>query len=144
MSEYDFEQFSESSFPYIAHPPLIVATIACSTMIEEVGANYINTYVETASYDPNKTSPRQVLTDIEKHYPESEDYDTEKIAELVINARNDISHYVTERGETITFRTFDEFYEAVVEGIKLVDSMLKHLILLPIADFEESLNKLPP
>ncbi|TQQ79188.1 hypothetical protein EGH24_12415 [Halonotius terrestris] len=142
MGEHDFEQFSESAFPYIAHPPLIVATIACSTMIEEVGANYINAYVAAESYDLDETSPRQVLKDIEEHYPESGDYDTTKIDELVIDARNDISHYVTGRGETITLRDFEEFYQAVGEGMRLVNSMLLNLIQPPIVEFRASLDKL--
>jgi hypothetical protein len=143
MNEYDFEQLSVNSFPYIAHPPLIVATIACSTMIEEVGAYYVNGCVEDEHRSLDNTSASRILQDVREFYPDSEDFDIDKIDKWVVDTRNDISHYVTQRGETVSLDGFQMFYEAIVEGIELVDSVLTDLVTPPQMEFQEQLDRLP-
>lgn len=142
-NEYDFEQLSLNSFPYIAHPPLIVATIACSTMIEEVGAHYVNGCVEDEHRNLDETSVSEILEDLEQFHPRSEEFDFEKIDNWVVDTRNDISHYVTQRGETVSLDDFQSFYEAVIEGIELVDAVLAKLINPPRHEFERKLDQLP-
>ena len=70
-NDNNFEHVSESAFPFISHPPLIVATIACSTMIEEVGAKYINAVIDGEPHPPDQTSAGPILSDLENYYPES-------------------------------------------------------------------------
>lgn len=129
------------AFPYIAHPPLIVAAIACSTMIEEVGATYVNAFVEGKSYDLDETSVGDVFSDIIEEYPDIDDFDATAISDHVIGARNDVSHYVTKRENIASIDDFEDFYVAVIEGMELVDGLLAELVQKPIEDFEQSLEK---
>lgn len=139
---HSFEQLSKGAFPYISHPPLIVAIIACSSMIEEVGAKYINAYVDEKDYDLDETSPRSVLRDLEEYHPKSGDFDIDKIDNQVIQSRNDISHYITNRGDVVGYSSFEKFYNAVIDGVELVDVVLADLVYQPIFDLHSTLEQL--
>lgn len=141
QSDHNFNRHSMRAFPYIAHPPLIVAAIACSTMIEEVGATYVNAFVEGKSYDLDETSVGDVFSDIIEEYPDIDDFDATAISDHVIGARNDVSHYVTKRENIASIDDFEDFYVAVIEGMELVDGLLAELVQKPIEDFEQSLEK---
>ena len=139
-NRHDFEELTNTSFPYISHPPLIVATIACSTMIEEVGATWLNAYVDEVHHKMDNTSVGQVVRDIETHHSQSNEFDFGVIKEWVVDTRNDISHYVTRRGETVGLDEFEEFAIAVQEGMHLVDSLLSELVVPPIEEFQSDLS----
>jgi len=139
-NRHDFEELTNTSFPYISHPPLIVATIACSTMIEEVGATWLNAYVKEVHHKMDNTSVGQVVNDIETHHSQSNEFDFGEIKEWVVDTRNDISHYVTRRGETVGLDEFEEFAIAVQEGMNLVNSLLSELIHPPIEEFQSDLS----
>lgn len=141
-SDYNLERLSAGAFPYIAHPPLIVATVACTTMIEEVGVEYINAYVEDQDYNRNQdhTSARLVLEDLESSFPNIEQVNTQAIKDHVIEARDNISHYVTKRKNAVHIDDFEEFYNAVVEGVELVDAVLTKLIDQPTSQFQDELE----
>jgi hypothetical protein len=142
MSQDDFEELSKAAFPYISHPPLIVATIAASTMLEEIGATWVNAKVEKSNYDMDETSVADVMEDIETYHPKSKDFDFTEIEEYVVDARNDISHYVTRRGETVGVEEFEEYVEAVQKVMNLVDVLLSELVLPPIEEFKKELSRL--
>ena len=142
QGRHNFNRFSERAFPFIAHPPLIVATIACSSMIEEVGAKYINAYVDGVDYKLDETSPRSVLKDLEKHHPKGSSFEIDKIEEEVIKSRNNISHYITTRDDVVEINRFKTFYNAVIEGVELVDVVLADLLYQPILNFHSNLEHL--
>lgn len=139
-NQHDFEELTNASFPYISHPPLIVATIACSAMIEEVGATWLNAYVDEVHHKIDNTSVGEVVHDIETYYSQSNEFDFEGIEEWVVDTRNHISHYVTRRGETVGLDEFEEFAIAVQEGVNLVESLLSELVLPPIEGFRSDLS----
>lgn len=142
MSQNDFEELSKAAFPYISHPPLIVATIAASTMLEEIGATWVNAKVKKSDHDPDETSVADVMEDIETHHPKSKDFDFAEIEEYVVDTRNDISHYVTRRGETVGVDEFERYVIAIQNVMNLVDLLLSDLVLPPIEEFNEELSQL--
>ena len=139
--EYDFEELKSSSFPYISHPPLIVVIIACSTMIEEVGARWLNAYVDGVHHDMDLTSVSRIVRDIEAHYDQSDKFDFEEIKEWIVDTRNEISHYVTRRGETVGLDEIEEFKLGIRQGVELVDALLTELVLPPIEEFQNGLSR---
>ena len=138
-NQHHFEDLTNASFPYISHPPLIVAIIACSAMIEEVGATWLNAYVDEAHHKMDNTSVAEIVHDIKTHYSQSDKFDFEGIEEWVVNNRNDISHYVTRRGETVGLDEVEEFAIAVQQGVNLVDTLLSELVLPPVEEFRSDL-----
>lgn len=141
-NQYDFEDLTHDSFPYISHPPLIVAIIACSTMIEEVGATWLNAFIDDRHYKMNETSVSEVLTGIEEHYSDSDEFDIGGIETWVVDNRNEISHYITRRGETVGLDEFEEFAKAVQKGVVLVESLLHDLVIPPLEEFQNQLSRL--
>lgn len=141
-NQYDFEDLTHDSFPYISHPPLIVAIIACSTMIEEVGATWLNAYIDDMHHKMDETSVSEVLSDIEEHYSESGEFDIGGIETWVVDSRNEISHYITRRGETVELDEFEEFAKAVQKGVVLVESLLHDLVIPPLEGFQTQISRL--
>lgn len=143
-NEYDFEDLAHGSFPYISHPPLVVSIIACSTMIEEVGASWLNAYVDNDDVDHKmyNTSVREVLRDIEEHYEKSSEINIGEIETWVVDNRNEISHYITRRGGTVGLEEFEEFAAAVQEGVNLVEFLLSDLLVSPTEEFQNQLSRL--
>ena len=139
--EHDFEELTKGSFPYISHPPLIVVIIACSTMIEEVGARWLNAYVDGVHHKIDKTSVSCIVRDIETHYDQSDEFDFEWIREWIVDTRNEISHYVTRRGETVGLDDLEEFKLGIGQGVKLVDFLLTELVSPPIEEFQNGLSR---
>ena len=139
--EHDFEELTRGSFPYISHPPLIVVIIACSTMIEEVGARWLNAYVDEVDYEMDKTNVSSVVRNIETHYSRSDEFDFERIREWIVDTRNQISHYVTRRGETVGLDELEEFKLGIGQSVKLVDFLLTELVLPPIEEFQNGLSR---
>lgn len=138
--EHDFEELNRGSFPYISHPPLIVVIIACSTMIEEVGARWLNAYVDGVHHKMDQTSVSRIVRDIETHYDQSDEFDFEEIREWIVDTRNEISHYVTRRGETVGLDDIEEFKLGIGQGVRLVDFLLTELVLPPIEEFQNGLS----
>lgn len=141
-NEYDFEDLTHSSFPYISHPPLIVAIIACSTMIEEVGATWLNTYIDDVHHKMDDTSVTEVLSDLKQYYEKSDEFATDEIETWVVDNRHEISHYITRRGETVGLDEFEEFAKSVQEGVRLVETLLQELVLPPVEEFQNQLSSL--
>ena len=141
-NEYDFEDLTHRSFPYISHPPLIVAIIACSTMIEEVGATWLNSYVDGIDHDMDNTSVSDVLTDLQENYEKCGEFNVDDIETWVVDNRNEISHYITRRGETVGLDDFKHFRDAVQESVMLVDSLLSELVMPPLEEFQNQLTRL--
>lgn len=139
-NEHQLNQFSENAFPYIAHPPIIVATTACTTMIEEVGATYINSYVEGSYWDKDETSAKAVLDEIEAEYINDAELTTSKIRNWVIPSRDNLSHYVIKRSEVIDTSDFEKFYTGIIETIQLMHSLLNDLLFPQIDEFQSSLD----
>lgn len=140
-NDHDFEELTSNSFPYISHPPLIVAIIACSTMIEEVGARWLNAYVSDVHHKIDETSVRCIIDDIETHYAQSDAYNLGEIEEWIVDTRNEISHYVTRRGDTINLDELEEFRTAIREGTELVASLLSELVLPPVEGFQNNMSR---
>lgn len=139
--EHDFEELTRGSFPYISHPPLIVVIIACSTMIEEVGARWLNAYVDGVHHEIDQTSVSCIVCDIETHYDQSEEFDFEEIKKWIVDTRNEISHYVTRRGETVGLDELEAFKLGIKQGVELVDALLTELVSPPIEGFQNGLSR---
>lgn len=122
-----FPENSENSFSYIAHPPLVVATLGCTAMIEEVGALYLNK-LTSQSIPPDGTSCSRVLQKMRKSHLDTDEFDLDLIEDFVVDTRNDISHYITRRTNLITLDEFEEYCIAVLEGIELVRNLLIRLL----------------
>jgi len=127
------------SFQYVAHAPLVVATLSTTALIEEVGGTYINKKTEMtgSSVDFDNTSCSGVLSKLEQHYPTIGEYDVDAIRSHVVNSRNDFSHYITRRGDAITLDNFEEYYLALRGGLSLVLKIVDQLIFQQLAKRNE-------
>jgi hypothetical protein len=139
--EQKYEDISESAFSYIAHPPLIVATIACTTMIEEVGTAYINSFADGKHHNPENTNVSEVLKDVAEEYVDSDEFDFTAIDDHVVGSRNEISHYIRRRKNVVSIADFEEFHQAVMEGVRLVNELLTELIDRPLNEFMKALDQ---
>lgn len=131
-----FPENSENSFNYIAHPPLIVATLGCTAMIEEVGALYLNK-LTSQSIPTDNTSCSKVIKKIRKSHLNVDEFDLDSIEEFVVDTRNDISHYITRRTNLVTLDEFEDYCMAILEGIELV----RRLLILLLDDLLEVENQ---
>lgn len=139
--EHKYDDISESAFPYIAHPPLIVATIACTTMIEEVGTAYINSFADGKHHNPEETSVSDVLDDIIEEYTDSTEFEFAAIDNYVIESRNEVAHYIRRRKNVVSIADFEDFRQAVMEGVRLVNELLTELIDRPLSEFMKALDQ---
>lgn len=111
-------------------------------MIEEVGATWLNAYINDIDYNIDETNVRSVLSDVRRHYSGIDKFEIDEIEEWVVDNRNEISHYITRRGGTVSLEEFEEFVKAVQEGIRLVDSLLSELVMPPLQGFQHQLSRL--
>lgn len=122
-----FPDHTVDSFGYIAHPPLVVATLSCTAMIEEVGAEYINK-ITNMSVHPDETRCIDILGKIERSDLQHDQIDIDSIKSTVVNARNELAHYISSRGQVVTVESFQEYYLAIWNGLLLVRRLLNELL----------------
>lgn len=135
IEEYGrFENAGDGAYAFFAFPPLSVATLSCTAMIEEVGAMYINQFT-TDSVNPDNTSCSVIIDLLERHYDDIGDFDVASIREIVVNARNKISHYLTKRKGLVGVEMFNQYALAITQSVFLVRSLVFDLIFDTINRF---------
>jgi hypothetical protein len=128
--------YDETLFPYLSHPQIMVSTVTCTALIEEVGGHYINQH-EMESIDMDNTSPTKVLRKIEENYTEVEVIDLSLIRDEVTNTRTDMVHYIRKRGEAMDINNLDDYINACFECIRLVNRLVCELVYTSIEDYEK-------
>lgn len=136
MTQHDrFDEMGESAFAYIAHPPIVVSTLACSAMIEEVGAEYINQFVSGKSVNPENTQASKVLEKISGEFTEEPDFDISAIRETIVTSRNDISHYLSKRPKAVTAENLENHVTQGLASIRLVGLLNDDLVTDVFQDY---------
>lgn len=141
MTEYEtHSDMPEGAFEYLAHPPIIVSTMACTAMIEEVGAVYINKETDySVDYDGTRCS--EVLRKLEKGYSRSENHDFEVISESLIPKRTDFAHYMRRRQSGMGEAELIEHTEAAMETLKLIRALVTDLLSDKLNEHFEEVRK---
>lgn len=133
----EFENPIDSIYPYVAHPPLIVATLGCTAMIEEVGGHYLKKFTDE-NIDLDNTNCREVLRSLNSTYPRAKQYDISTITETVVAARNDFSHYLIERQDAIVTSSISKYIELCQECIRLVGILVREMRLVQFREYRET------
>lgn len=128
-----FEEAGEDAYAFFAFPPLIVATLSCTAMIEEVGAKYINQFTSD-SVNTDKTSSSRVLNLLDKYYADIDDFDIESVYSI-IDARNEIAHYMTTRKNVVEIDLFQQYADGVAQSIFLVRNLVLEFMFDILNDF---------
>ena len=125
-------------YPYIAHPPLIVATIGCTALIEEVGGYYLNKFTDKC-VDPDNTNSREILRDLEREYSRADEYRLEEIENQVVEARNDLSHHLIKRQDAISPSEIGEYIELCQECVRMMGSLVREIRSVTLENFREDI-----
>ena len=133
------QQYGPEQFSYIAHPPLLVAVLTSSAMIEEVGAVTVKELDTNVDPDLDDTTLENVLGWLRDENLAPENIDLEVLDDRLREARNDLSHSMTARATTVTLETFETYAEAVQTAIGLGLSLVNRLTTEVLAE----LNSLP-
>lgn len=126
-SPHHFEGYPESTFTYIAYPPLAVTIFACSALIEEVGCKFLNKMTEKGNINEDSTSPRYILNELRSNLDDSGKFDLDKIDQEIVDRRNDLSHYISEREGMIRIDELEDFYSGIGETIGVTTHMINIL-----------------
>ena len=137
-SQY-LQQYGPELFSYIAHPPLLVAVLTSSAMVEEVGAVTVKELDTDVDPDLDDTTLENVLGWLRDQNLTPENIDLNILDDRLREARNDLSHSMTARATTVTLDTFETYAEAVQTAIRLGLSLVNQLVRDVMAD----LNNLP-
>lgn len=121
-----YTSFDSEDIAYIAHPPIMVTTIACTALIEEVGGNYIDYYSEK-HINLDNTSSSVILDHIRELYDRSSEFDLEGIDGVLIETRNTLVHYIKSRHQSLKAEDFDEYSKLVMETIGLSKSLIESM-----------------
>ena len=130
-----FSGVGGNAFAYVAHPPIIVSTLACTAMIEEIGAEYINQFVSGKSVDLNKTRASDILETLADEFPNHPDFDISAIDETIVTARHDIAHYLRKRPEAVTVENHEEHMAQGLASIRLVGMLADQLLTQVVQDY---------
>lgn len=133
----EFEDPIDSIYPYVAHPPLIVATLGSTAMIEEVGGHFLKKFTDT-NIDSDNTNCREVLRSLNDAYPRAEQYDISTITETVVEARNDFSHYLIERQDAIATPDISRYIELCQECIRLAGILAREMCIVQFRECQET------
>ncbi|QLC34304.1 hypothetical protein EFA46_008825 [Halarchaeum sp. CBA1220] len=126
MAEHGYyDDLGVEGFGLVAFPPLITATLSCTAVLEDVGCIYINKYREPGEecINPDETRVGKILDLIEKRYPDSSDFDLDKIDQEVIQRRDEYAHYMERRQQTVTAEETDQFIEGIAEAFWLIRNL---------------------
>lgn len=118
---------NKDTFNFIAHPSIVVSVFACTSLIEEVGAKYINSCTSGHIHRDN-TSPGQVLSNLQDQSDILDQYDIDHVREFVIDTRNEIAHYILQRVQVVETQDFKEFFLGILEGEVVVRGILNQLM----------------
>lgn len=141
MESIRFENCEDDVFSYVAHPPLIVATVGCTATIEEVGSFYLNKFTDK-SHDPDSTNCSDVLRDLKETYPDADPDLIEKIIDVVVGARHDISHYLSKRDNAIPLNDIESYVELCQKCVVMMGSMVREIVRVRIVEFERGVFSL--
>lgn len=136
MEQNRFGNHNDEVFTYVAHPPLIVATVGCTATIEEVGTFYLNKYTDR-SHNPDNTSSKEVLQDLKETYERADPEVIEEIIETIVRARNDLSHYITRREGAIPIGDVERFIELCKECVRITGILVREMAELSLMEFEQ-------
>lgn len=126
----DSDQYNHAEagiFPYIAHPPMMVTTLACTAVIESVGAYYLNKYTDR-SISPDKKSSSVILEGLAAEYEPASVFEIEAITATVVEARHDLVHYSRDRHHQFTLERFDRYRDLVWQTIALNRILLTEIM----------------
>lgn len=126
ISNNHFRKNSEASFPYMAHPPILVATLACTALTEEIGAIYLKEIIGE-EVKKNHTSFKNILERLENNNLNS-DFDINFIQDNLYDIRISLAHYILKRKNAVSMGEFEDFATAVFECTDLVKAMANDLI----------------
>lgn len=129
-----FEGMVEAVYSYLAHPPLIVATIGCTALIEEVGSRFINKFSEN-HIDPDSTRCRDILTELEEIYVGEEEFDFEDIKSTIVGARNDYGHYIRKRKPIVNTEDLGEFVDLCTQCIRLALGIVRDMLRAKVTQY---------
>lgn len=121
-----YDKFDSDDITFIAHPPIMVTTIACTALIEEIGGHYIN-YCSEKSINMDNTSSSAVLEDIEQVYDKSSEFDWGGIEAVLIETRDNLVHYIKSRQQSLNAEDFEQYSELVMETIRLSRSLVESM-----------------
>lgn len=133
-----FDEMGKNAFAYIAHPPIIVSTMACSAMIEEVGAEYINQFVPGESIDPDDTRANYVLDVLTGEFSQDSDFNISAIRETIVSSRNDISHYLSKRPQAVTIENLENHVDQGLASIRFVGRLTDELMTDAFRNYQDS------
>jgi len=129
-------QESSSIYPYVAHPPLMVATLGSTAMIEEVGTYYINKFTDR-HVNTDNTSCTKILDELSETYSGYSEFDTSSIREAVIDARNVYSHYLLKRADPISGENLYDYIECCQESVRLSGILARTMAYETFKDYRE-------
>lgn len=130
-----FSEVGEDAFAYLAHPPIIVSTLACTAMIEEVGAEYINQFISGKSMNPDETRASDVLDTLSNEYQNHTEFDISAINETIVSSRQDISHYLSKRPDAVTSENLEKHINQGMASIRLIDILTNELLTDVLQDY---------
>ena len=133
----DFNRAEDNVFSYVAHPPLIVATIGCTATIEEVGTFYLNKFTEK-HHNPDNTSSSEILRDLKEYYPDSDPDIIDEIDDTVVQARNDISHYLSKRDSAIPVDNIQRYSELCQKCVVMMGLIMREIAGVRLREFDQS------
>jgi hypothetical protein len=134
----DYTHAEAGIFPYIAHPPIMVTTLACTAVIESVGAYYLNKYTDR-SIPPDNKSSSVILNRLAAEYEPASVFEIEAIAATVVEARHDLVHYSRDRHHRLTLEHFERYKDLVWQTIALNRILLTEIMNDTLQDYTDEI-----
>lgn len=131
-----FEGHGTQAFTYVAHPPLIVATVGCTATVEEVGAFYLNRFTER-SHNPDNTSSKEILRDLKETYPHVDPETIDEIIDTIVKARNELSHYISKRERAIPIDDVGRFIEVCQRCVRMIGGLVREMAEVRLSQFNQ-------
>lgn len=129
-----FKGMVDSVYSYLAHPPLIVATIGSTALIEEVGSRYINKFTDR-HVNPDETRCGDILDDLEEIYSGEEEFDFSGIKATIGQARNDYGHYILKRKPIVDAEDLGEFIDLCTQCIRLALGIVRDMLRAKVTQY---------
>lgn len=136
-----FPNHSKDFVALLAHPPIIVSTLASTAMIEEVGTEFINKYTK-GSQNPDETKCLTVLNKLERYNCIPENVSTRRIRDYVVDERTNLAHYLRARADSIVTEDLGKYLDAIYNALLLVSELLEGLFFKSLDRFEDEMESL--
>jgi hypothetical protein len=129
-----FKGMVDSVYSYLAHPPLIVATIGSTALIEEVGSRYINKFTD-GHVNPDETRCGYILDELEEIDSREEGFDFAGIKTTIVQARNDYGHYIRKRKPIVDAEDLAEFIDLCTQCIRLALDIVRDMLRAEVTQY---------